>query len=1061
MLDAQRLSMPLVPPRFEVPGPYKPGMKVPLTLSVHNLRAEEEHDVTVHFHADGARIEPSTVRVDSIAAHGRAQVGATAHILPTEEQRDLSAWAQVLLPGREPLDTARVTALILTHPRIVISARCIENETTISVRNDGTAPTVLKLYGVAADLRSVVDSLDRAWRAATDARADGRGELVSDTFELGAEEQTEIRIPVRFASVRAVSIEGERAFTQTSVGASLVPMLKPPSFDVLYAPEGVRNGDVLQWYMPLENPSGRPVHDVQVKLELPASLELLEDSLAIDDVRVLSTDVGVDEHDVTIAVGRLDAVHTTMLRGVFLSHADRNDPNETLPVRGSVSAPSLTKYDIGVDLPIDRRPAFATTQTYLSEMRPAENGAYLVDATITNAESATIERVRIRWELAGVLPLDAKDDRGTPLVLQPGSYRGHPCLITDLATLQPNERRTITLRVEPTLAAEAERTIAVAAALLVDSTPVSLGVSRLEIAAQPDLHSSSLKCASDTLRTGIPRRVQLTIANTGASAAHDVRIAPDIPEGVVLEGLRDSDEGSRWIRLAQMLPPGSSLTTSLLVRLVENPRGDKVVLRATLDASNVSPIDLQPLVLETPSAPLLQQPELSLEPMDHGMLLVRARLANLGDGPATSVILRIPPDDHSDVVNGTTRIDGIPDPVPGLRAAILTGLPIGTLVAGSYREVEWLVSPDASRPYRATLIVDAEDAHGIKLPSLTAQSAPRIPRPFARLATALPEARRLADNEEVRAPERSTTVRATIARDELQSPEESSQLEASAPANALAAGTPAVDDTPTANRENVAASVVQQEQTQTEAFSTNGTIYANGSTAREEHHTEAPVVTNDDAFDGEGREIPPSTELTRTTPGAIAVDEASLELPSLDPDNDARSRNIELLQKIAQRKDAGMLPHVLAARLLVADQIPNLSSDDQDALKEIHDAVAALCSQYRRFSYVGSPDRRWLLQLDAYDAQILPAAARIVESLHPGEAVPPSTVEELDRTITLLHASRVTGRGRATNDRLEAYSVALAEHLQWPENQTPRLDVVLTTEDGQLDSLLADLLEHL
>ena len=1056
MLDIQRTSIPLIPPRFEVPGPHKPGDRVPLTLDVHNLRAEEERNVSIDFQAEGADITPKTITVDRIAPHGRAQVDATAIVLPTEVKRELTAVAIITLSGREPLFTAPVTATIVTHPRISLSARSVNGETTIIVQNDGTAPTMLKLYGASSDLRDVVDSLGRTWRRDPEAPAAvSRPELVTDPFEVAYGDKLEMVVPATLTSIRAISLEGERAFTQTSIGASLVPMLKAPALDVIYAPEGVRNGDVLQWYLPLENPSGRPVHDVMLTLNLPPSLTFVEDSLAIDDVRVLVSDVQSDASTVMIAIGRLDASHTTMLRGVFISKVDRNDPNETLPIRGQVTAPSVTTYDIGLDLPIDRRPAFATTQTYLGAMRHSANGTYTVDATITNAESATIDRVRLRWELSGVVPLDAHDDRDTALVLQPGSYRGNPCLITDLSTLEPQERRTITLRVEPTLAVEAERTIAVGAALLVDSTPVSLGVSRLDIAAPPDLHESGFCSKASNLRTGIPQRVQLQIKNTGTSAAYDVRLAAEIPEGVIIEGLRAPEEGSRWVRLAQMLPPDSSFTTSLTVRLLENPRGDRVIIRAAIDADNLSPIDLEPLVLETPSAPLLQQPEISLEQLDHGMLKVTARLANLGDGPATSVVLRLPPDDHSDIVNGSTKIDGVTDPVPGLKPALLAGFPIGTLSAGSFREVEWLVSPDASRAYRATLIVDAEDAHGERLPQLVATSAPRVPRPFARLATALPEARRLTDTVEERAPLRST-ARATVTRDEIAA---TAQVELTgdangAPANALPAG---ADSTASMNGKT------DQHDAEALAAAKTGDVTGGAGITGNGDVTNSANGSNGagDVIDSTGNVVADSTEIAKSGNGAIVVDDAAMETPSLDADNDARSRNFELLEKIAQRTDAGLLPHILAARLLVADSIPRLDDDGKAALKEIHEAVAALCGNFRRFSYVGSPDRRWLLQLDAYDGQILPAAARIIEALHPGEVEPPTTVEQLDRAITLLHAQRVVGRGRATNECLDAYSVAISERLAWTSEQTPRLDHILSTTDGELDRLLADLLGNL
>jgi hypothetical protein len=1068
----------LIAPQFDTPGPFAPGDRVGVTLPIHNLRAEDEHDVKVEFRAEGGTPEPGSVTIERIPAHSHANANTTVLIEGGDTTRTVAIYADLHLPQRDTLTTAKAHAIVRMHERLELHASCSGDLTTIHIRNESFTTANVIIRGEGVGLRPTEGT---EWRL-----EEGGDAVVCAPFLLAPNEEREFTVPQRLRSVSAVTERGERTFAAVTTSAAIVPTLDPPELHVSYAETGIRSGDVLHFQIPLNNPSTSPVHDVMLTLKLPPSLELLPRSLAVDDVRVLPKHITVTGDTVMVNIGRLEEEKMTPVRGVLLSNVDRKESNESIAITGDLSAPNLPRYEIGAEIPVDREQAFGTTQTYLGELRP-DGRAYAVNAVITNAESTPIERIRIRWQLAGLLPLEVRDDEGRELGLQTGSFNGKPCLITELQPIDPLEQRIVTMRVAPTLAMETHRRVGIQAALHVDSTSIRLGTSVLEIAAQPDLTNCAILCEFDSIRSGIPRIATLKIHNTGASAAEQVRLALTLPDGVVIEGLPEPQDGTRWILLTSLLPPGSKMERSFLIKLEEHPLGSSMVINATIDAKNVPPVDLTPLTLATPAAPMIQQPELTLYPLESGLLRVSAKIVNMGDAAAYDVLLKIPPDDHGDVVAGTTTIDGVTQDDRGVKSPLVVGLIVGTLPAGRERTVEWIVAPDSLSPYRATLIIEAKTAEHEALSKLIAQSPPRAPRPYARLATALPEARRIDINDQVRAPDRSSARAEEPAQrsnvDDLVSERSESALRSS-DAPALESGVATAEPAVAAPQEPGGGLAGSNGHTNgatafhEPAAPENATIAAGDglggstnedATATVDLGTAAPAASApaepepEPAIDAESTPRAPETSLEAQDAGALAsTTEAEEAEATIDLEAAPRVKQLAVLSALAASGEGGLLPHLLAARIFVADTIPLLQESLAPRLTEIHEATDLLCRKYDKYQLLTSrPDKRWLIQLDAMDAQILPAAVACIADLYAGQTELPTDADALDASLSLLHATRVVARGASTNTRLAEYGVALSQRFSEHNHDVARESRILGERDEELDRLLDDLLAHL
>jgi hypothetical protein len=513
-------------------------------------------------------------------------------------------------------------------------------------------------------------------------------------------------------------------------------LIADPTFVLNPPPNGARHGELVPFALTIGNVGDLPIGDLTLQLALHEGLEIAEETVSVDDVRVLPSDMRYQDGAVLISPGIVEAGATATLRGLLRVRVPDPRDVDALAVVGTLSGSGIPTFRIDGEIPIDHRPAFARGTTFLAPLE-YDGDVFTVAATVTNPEALAIERLRIQWDIAEakvVGPAIKDGDHETPL--RPTALDDRAALFTDLGTLDALARTTVMLRLRPHRTDADHRTMRVRATLLAGSERVLLGEVERRVAAEANLTASQIEILDHApLRLGLPIEAQLTLRNDGDGPARDVRIALDLPD-YLATNLPDVGNGSRWRTVAGNLPAGSSLSTAIVFELTAPPGTDEITVPVSIDAEGCAAVALTPIHFATPSDPLVDPPEIQVNALDGGQLLFLSRIINRGDGIARGLSVRVA--DGELIVLRSTEIDGyIVDDI-GPRSALVDGLAIGDLPPGAFRDVTWITAPLDEGAYRMRVFV--RDQNGSEV---DAQSIPCRPRFEQNLAKALPDPRRL------------------------------------------------------------------------------------------------------------------------------------------------------------------------------------------------------------------------------------------------------------------------------------------------------------------------------
>ena len=737
--DARHLPAVGAPiaPQFETPGPYRPGMDVPVVFALTNLDAETTRNVCVRFLGEGLTFNPATITIDSLAAGNRIDVRTSATILPVNGKRQVKLYAEVRASKKPLFRSTEVIAPVVTRSEIHLEAFDEIDGVSLTVHNKGDIATNVRLVLVG-------DGIPSADPPETTFAPDGR-RAVSDPIPLDV--ASSVSLTLRGATIDriiAVADDGERTTTEPQRRRAGGPRLAEPDFALETPENGIRRGDVVRFALTIENVGDEPATAATLLLTLPDGMRPLDDTITINYARPAPGELDFADHQLRLALGLLNPSLLATVRGaLFVENTLPND-DESVDLLATITAqPDLT-VSAAAELTVDQRPAFAPASTFLGPLDDNDDG-FVIVASVTNGDPVPIPRTRIRWNLLNLLPrADALREDGSVVTFQPIAFEATPTLITDIGTLGAYATATVTLRLRPVLSNAERRHLEVAATVLTATSELSLGVQERDVNGHPDLHRSFLELTERRpLQIGMPIDVKLHLCNDGDAPAHDVRIKLDLPD--TIETSLVSPEGaSGWTSVFPTLPPGGMAAMPFTFRLIGPPPGETTTIRVRLDADAHAPIDLEPIVFDTPTKPLVDPPTIIVSTLDDGNLAVSVTVTNLGAGIARNVVLTVP--DDGTIIRRSTAIDNVPIADRGTTSPLIGGLALGDLPSRAYREISWHASPRDSLSYRARATVSSDNA-----PTVDAISAPRRPRTQAPIAFALPAPRRIEDTSAWRA----------------------------------------------------------------------------------------------------------------------------------------------------------------------------------------------------------------------------------------------------------------------------------------------------------------------
>lgn len=724
----------------------RPGEQLCVSLPLRAAHGTAGNDLVVRFFAESGECQPSFVRFPALSPGAEIVATTTATVNPSEGKLSLEVWADVRVGDADPIRSATARLPIQVRSKLALNAIDTGNHTAIAVENDGTGPALarLELYGGPnLDAGGLVLIEDRP------------GRIVSDPFSVAVGERLELFVsggPIDHVIVSAE--DGERASTTPERHPPASPGSLSGELHVSAAAEGVRAGDTIVVTLPLANPGDVPLESLSALLAPVPGADLLWHSITVDESRLIAADLSETPDGALLRLGRLSPGARSVLR--FSYRATFEDPRtlDALHLLVVARAANVPELELEADAPVDHRPMFAPSATYLDEILETEHG-YAVDAVITNAESRALERLRIRFDLADAVPSDTvtlvhgTEERSIPL--RPTALHEQAGLFADLGGLDPNDRITVRLGLAPARSLEDHRILRVRAILLADDAVLPIGEASRRVTGCVDLRESGVRRTDDRpLRLGMPVEVTLDVRNTGDSPAHDVRLALDLPAHVGAS-LPDAPRGGRWRPFAKMLPPGGAVTTTVTFFLIEAPGADTVEIPLHLDAQGQSAFEIGRLVFSTPTSPLVDPPRLQSEARDDGHIHFLARIANHGDGTAQAVAIRVK--DDRQILARSTAVDGVSLVDHGPRSPLATRLPLGDLPPGAYRDVTWIVAIADDVPYRTT--VEVTSANG---PAVSATSIPRRARRRLQIDDALPKPRRMGESENLADGRRSVRI---------------------------------------------------------------------------------------------------------------------------------------------------------------------------------------------------------------------------------------------------------------------------------------------------------------
>jgi hypothetical protein len=995
----------LVAPQLSTRGPVQPEDRIAVRLPLRAILGADLHDeVVVHFHADGAVCDPSRVPLGVLRAGESIVAQSTATILPLNGHRDVRVWAEVEI-GQKRLMTEDALAPIVARSRLSLEATDDGTEVRLTLRNDGQAPTEVRFETIGSGVPTADDLVLREDRA---------GRAVSEPVTIGVGEVRAFALRgARVDHIIAVGADGERAPVQPRRVSADVALRIEPELRIDAPEHGVRRGDLVTFHLTLRNKTASAVNELRVNLDRVSDLALISDTISLDSVRVIPDDIREHPDVISVLLGRLEPDAEVVLRGALRVQIENPRLIDAIPITGSVAAPRLPTYRFEGETLVDRRPAFAPTTTYLTAIEP-DGEAFRIRGLITNAEPYRLERLRVRLDVSDAVPNDHVDvDHREPILLRPTALDDSASLFADLGGLDPGERVGFSLGLRPARGDSDFRTMRVRAALQVDDDLVELGDEEFRVPGRSTLDRSSLQRQDDrALRLGMPCEAILEIRNDGDSPARDVRLCLDLPPSVGAS-VPEAAAGARWRTIAAVLPPGSVIATTITFFLLEPPTDPHAIVRASIDAEGHAEVDFDAVTFATPTDPLVDPPALQVQPLDDGRIAFFARVANVGDGAARGVTVRVENPEY--IMARMTAVDSVLVDDVGPHSALAEALSLGDLAPGAFRDVTWYTAPTSDAPYTTTVAVSYEGLHE----AMRATSVPTKPRIVPALSSSLPEPRRLTGGVTAERTPRRTLVRVV---------EEAagSALGPAPRADALAANdslqaalpwsTPPVAQPPAVDNEqdqrtpalaDGSATATAASSASTEGHDGAETPFADAERTKAEVHA---LATSDDvagpaASGGTGEPPAPrpdaaaaasvqqSADALPIAPSPVPEVASEDNEPTAEPvkpvlrisfDRPTGAAALAIAGKIVDTDALGWWRHILAMRVFLAESLPaEVPADIQTAYTEmrrlLNEPIKTVFGPIFADGFV--PDEAWIDALSANDEAALVALDIVLAGL--------------------------------------------------------------------------------
>jgi uncharacterized repeat protein (TIGR01451 family) len=240
--------------------------------------------------------------------------------------------------------------------------------------------------------------------------------------------------------------------------------------------------------------------------------------------------------------------------------------------------------------------------------------------------------------------------------------------IVALDPLEPGVARR--LRVEGSVAGviEDQKSLRLKALLLPSpDARIELGAPVHIIESLPKFSVTTSRLTVDSVEAPRLRRVskfRLTLTNEGTDCAHNIRVALNMPEELRIDGIDNALLDGDAIAFGE-IPAGQTRAAVLRVRLVGIVAGgDPMTITARVSGSNVVPLNLTPIELETrgeaafrEGATLMSRPANTIQA--GGELIYTLRLHNSGDGSAKHLTARISQLKNAVYAQGSTTVNGV------------------------------------------------------------------------------------------------------------------------------------------------------------------------------------------------------------------------------------------------------------------------------------------------------------------------------------------------------------------------------------------------------------------
>lgn len=676
VFESERRVAPLLAPQLLRRGPFEPGERVEIEVPVSNERHDPLEDVRMRFECDapGARCDPESIDIPLIRGREQKRVRASV-LLPTELPAEVTTstarvWAILDSPVTGRLQTAKAELKIEARPFLQVQ----HLETALLVRNDGTAPIVVR---IEADR-----PLPETW---------------PETLSLNARDETHLELPAEsLGAVRFIDeARSDRRVIVDRRTAPAAPHLSARG-EARGAETGVRIGDLVPFEVELLN-TGGPAFDVKIDLTVPAGVSLVRGYTTRDDVPILNQDILCRDQHMTITLPCVQTGEHTIVHGAF--RIEELSPEvDALAFEGGVEC-GRDREELRFGTRVVRIPQLAGHGTYWSPLVEDEDGLVHTTLTITNSHGETIVGALALRPIGLQVESVTLDNAALNLGADAVDYG----LLADLPPLLSQTRTTLTV-VASRLPGAAH--VGFDANLVCGGRTIPLAEIDQELLVEPRPIVTLEPLRQPKVRLGAPCSLEVTISNHGTESLRGMRIRPIVPEGVRMKVPVQEMQGE-WYVLSYPVHPLGKVGFPVLVELTAPPEHESVQVGIEIDGENAAIVSSRLVELATPSAPALtvSEPEVS-EVGTRGLVEVRVRVANRSDGVARDVWISVPADNRP--APYTATLDGMSIDERGQNGSILIeGLALGDLYPNTQRDIAWYAAPAAAK-YHTRVTVRAE-----------------------------------------------------------------------------------------------------------------------------------------------------------------------------------------------------------------------------------------------------------------------------------------------------------------------------------------------------------------